>query len=65
MTIVPAPGWEELLQRLTSLKGAALFLGRSDSGKTTLVRYLLAELAAREVAVALVDADVGQSSLGE
>jgi len=64
MTIVPTAGWQELLQRLGTLKGAALFLGRSDSGKSTLVRYLLAELAAGGLAVALVDADVGQSFLG-
>ena len=64
MTIVPAAGWEELLQRLRSLRGTALFLGRSDSGKSTLVRYLLTQLAARDFPVALVDADVGQSSLG-
>ena len=64
MTIVPGSGWEELLKRLRTLKGTALFLGRSDSGKTTLVRYLLTELAAGGVPVALVDADVGQSSLG-
>lgn len=64
MTTVPAPGWEEILQRLLVLKGTALFLGRSDSGKSTLVRYLLGELAAAGVPVALVDADVGQSWLG-
>jgi polynucleotide 5'-hydroxyl-kinase GRC3/NOL9 len=41
-----------------------MFLGRSDSGKSTLVRYALSELAGAGVAVALVDADVGQSALG-
>jgi len=64
MNIVPAPGWEELLRRLLALKGSALFLGRSDSGKSTLVRYLLGELTAAGLAVALVDADLGQSFLG-
>lgn len=64
MTIVCAAGWEELVDRLHGLKGAALFLGRSDSGKTTLVRYLLGALASTERPVTLVDADVGQSSLG-
>lgn len=64
MTIVPSPGWEELLKRLASLKGSAFFLGRSDSGKTTLIRYLLTHLSAAGHTVALVDADVGQSSLG-
>lgn len=64
MTAVPGAGWQELLQRLVTLKGTALFLGRSDSGKSTLVRYLLAAVAAAGVPVALVDADVGQSWLG-
>lgn len=46
MAIVPSPGWEELLKRLTSLRGSAFFLGRSDSGKTALIRYLLTQLCA-------------------
>lgn len=64
MIVVAEPGWEELLERLRVLKGTALFLGRSDSGKTTLIRFLVRELAAGGVDVALVDADIGQSSLG-
>lgn len=64
MTIVPEPTWEELLQRLSALRGSALFLGRSDSGKSTLVRYLLGELTGTGLPVALVDADIGQSWLG-
>ena len=64
MLIVPPPAWEELLQRLLVLRGTVLFIGRSDSGKSTLVRYLLRELAATGLPVALVDADVGQSRLG-
>lgn len=64
MNVIPEPAWEELLERLRALKGTALFLGRSDSGKSTLVRYLLEELTAAGRPVALVDADVGQSALG-
>jgi polynucleotide 5'-hydroxyl-kinase GRC3/NOL9 len=64
MNIVPGEGWEELLRRLKTLKGAAMFIGRSDSGKSTLVRYLLGEVAAAGIPAALVDADVGQSFLG-
>lgn len=60
----PAPGWEELFERLRGFRGAAIFLGRSDAGKSTLLRYLVRRLAASGVSVALVDADVGQSSLG-
>lgn len=64
MQIVAEPAWDDLLQRLLSGKGTALFLGRSDSGKSTLIKYLLGQLSASGVPVALVDADVGQSSLG-
>jgi polynucleotide 5'-hydroxyl-kinase GRC3/NOL9 len=63
MTIVPAPGWQELLQRILVRKGTVLFLGRSDAGKSTLVRYLLGELALSGTPVGLVDADLGQSWL--
>lgn len=62
--VIPDPSWNELLDRLRALKGAALFLGRSDSGKSTLVRYLTRGLAAERRTVALVDADVGQAFLG-
>lgn len=64
MTTVPAPGWEELLQRLLSGKGTALFLGRSDSGKSSLVKYLLHETLSAGQPAALVDSDLGQSWLG-
>jgi polynucleotide 5'-hydroxyl-kinase GRC3/NOL9 len=63
MTIVPATGWEELVDRIAADKGKVMFIGRSDSGKSTLVRYLLQELS-RQMPVSLVDADIGQSWLG-
>ncbi|HJV33494.1 Clp1/GlmU family protein [Geomonas sp.] len=64
MNVVPAPGWDELRERLLALRGTAVFVGRSDSGKSTLVRYLLGEVAAAGIPVALVDGDLGQSFLG-
>jgi polynucleotide 5'-hydroxyl-kinase GRC3/NOL9 len=64
MTIVPQPGWDELLRRLSGLRGTAVFLGRSDAGKSTLVKYLLRAMTAAGLPVGLVDADVGQSWLG-
>jgi polynucleotide 5'-hydroxyl-kinase GRC3/NOL9 len=63
MTIVPAAGWEQILERIAAGQGTVMFLGRSDSGKSTLVRYLLQQLSSL-MPVSLVDADVGQSWLG-
>jgi polynucleotide 5'-hydroxyl-kinase GRC3/NOL9 len=64
MPTVPAPGWEELLQLLLSRKGTALFIGRSDSGKSSLVKYLLHATVSAGLPAALIDADLGQSWLG-
>jgi len=64
MTVIPDPAWETLLQRLIAIRGTVLFLGRSDSGKSTLVKYLLGELTSLGLSVAVVDADIGQSFLG-
>ncbi len=64
MEIVPAQGWEGLVERLTKHKGTALLLGQTDTGKSTLAKYLIRELLSRKQQVAFVDADVGQSSLG-
>ena len=57
------PGWEDLLEKLRRERGEALLLGATDTGKSTLARYLVAGLTAAGLTVALVDADVGQSAL--
>jgi polynucleotide 5'-hydroxyl-kinase GRC3/NOL9 len=56
------PRWEQL--DLDRLRGTVLVIGAPDSGKTTLGRYLYAELVARGQRVAFLDGDPGQSSLG-
>jgi polynucleotide 5'-hydroxyl-kinase GRC3/NOL9 len=63
MEVAPAHGWEDLLDVLREEGGTALFLGRTDTGKSTLVRWLEENLADGGTATALVDADVGQSAL--
>jgi len=60
----PEPEWEGLLRGLLTLKGTAIILGATDSGKSTLARYLIQGLITENVKVSLVDSDVGQSSLG-
>jgi polynucleotide 5'-hydroxyl-kinase GRC3/NOL9 len=63
MESTAGPGWEDLLEALRQEPGVVLLLGATDSGKSTLARHLVAGLTATGLAVALVDADVGQSAL--
>jgi polynucleotide 5'-hydroxyl-kinase GRC3/NOL9 len=64
MDIVPEPEWEGLFKELKKQKGASLFIGATDSGKSTLVKYLVNKLLKEQFNVSIVDADVGQSTLG-
>lgn len=59
-----ADAWRALSARIEAEGGLVLLLGASDSGKTTLARWLLDELAAAGRQVAFLDGDIGQSSLG-
>ncbi len=63
MGISIGKGWEELLERLRVEPGMSMLLGATDTGKSTLARYLIGGLTATGGTVALVDADVGQSAL--
>jgi len=62
--IVPDPGWDHLWRDLISSRGTALIIGETDSGKSTLIRYLIERLILEYVTVSLVDSDIGQSALG-
>ena len=64
MEILPEPEWEGLLRELKKYKGTALLLGATDSGKSTLAKYMVRMLVKEAITVSVVDADVGQSSLG-
>jgi polynucleotide 5'-hydroxyl-kinase GRC3/NOL9 len=46
------------------VQGVALIMGETDSGKSTIVRYLIERLVKKGITVSLVDCDIGQSSLG-
>jgi polynucleotide 5'-hydroxyl-kinase GRC3/NOL9 len=46
------------------LKGTVMVVGRSDTGKTTLARYLFHQLCGHHGKVGFLDCDVGQSTLG-
>ncbi|MEW6163336.1 MAG: Clp1/GlmU family protein [Nitrospirota bacterium] len=64
MEILPEPEWEGLLEKLKKQKCTALLIGATDSGKSTLARYLIKRLIKENVRVSIVDSDVGQSILG-
>ncbi len=48
---------------LNYYKGTAILLGATDTGKTTLAKFLIFNLCQRGLKVALVDADIWQSSI--
>lgn len=64
MEIVPEPQWEGLLGELKKQKCTVLLIGATDSGKSTLVKYLVERLIKENIRVSLVDSDIGQSTLG-
>ena len=54
--------WESL--RVATMKGVILVVGATDTGKTTLARYLYRRLRDHHKRVAFVDGDMGQATLG-
>ncbi len=62
---ISAPNeWFGLLDVLEEGRGIAILLGTTDTGKTTLAKFLISHLCQRGLKVGLVDADIGQSLLG-
>lgn len=64
MDIIPESQWERLLDKLKRHKGTALLIGATDSGKSTLAKYLIKRLISENIRTSLVDSDIGQSSIG-
>jgi len=57
--------WETILLALAKRPGVTMFLGASDTGKTTRLRCAATYLArAGLLPLAIVDADIGQSTIG-
>ena len=56
--------WKSLSARIEAEGGLTVLLGASDSGKTTLARWLERTLTAAGRRVALLDGDIGQSTIG-
>jgi polynucleotide 5'-hydroxyl-kinase GRC3/NOL9 len=64
MEIIAPKEWFPLLDVLREEKGIVILLGAADTGKSTLAQFLILNLCQRGLKVALIDADVGQSTLG-
>lgn len=64
MEIIPEPEWKEIVHTLMRHRGKTIIIGDTDSGKSTLARYLISALLSHNMAVTLIDSDIGQSSLG-
>jgi len=60
--LIVSPQWAVLDGE--DLQGTILVLGESDTGKSTLARYLFQEIARRGLRPAYLDSDMGQSTLG-
>ena len=64
MEILAPEEWYTVLKDLEKERGIAILLGATDTGKSTLAKFLINQLCQRGLKVALVDADIGQSFLG-
>lgn len=64
MKILAPREWSDLLDILEKERGTAIVLGATDTGKSTLSKFLTFNLSRLGLKVALVDADIGQSTLG-
>jgi polynucleotide 5'-hydroxyl-kinase GRC3/NOL9 len=59
------PGdWIPIVQKLQSQDGTVIVLGKSDSGKTSLIKLLTYFLVKRNRKIGIIDLDIGQSTLG-
>ena len=64
MEIHAPQDWFDILDPLEKNKGIVILLGATDTGKSTLAKFLISHLSRKGLRVALVDADIGQSFLG-
>jgi polynucleotide 5'-kinase involved in rRNA processing len=56
--------YDEAVAQAISRRGAVMLLGGLDSGKTSLARRIAAAALEQDLAVGMLDADVGQSHVG-
>jgi polynucleotide 5'-hydroxyl-kinase GRC3/NOL9 len=63
VTFIEESSWEATLADLQQAR-TILLLGGTDTGKTTYLRWLASTLRAQGQRIAIIDADIGQSSVG-
>ncbi len=64
MDIAAPKEWYVPLEILEKERGTAIIIGSTDTGKTSLVKFLIFNLCEQGLKVGLIDADIGQSFLG-
>ncbi len=65
MKLIDTPSeWKKAKEEILKKLGKVFTAGKIDSGKTTLAFYLIKEAVQRDLKVALVDSDIGQSTIG-
>jgi polynucleotide 5'-hydroxyl-kinase GRC3/NOL9 len=60
--IIASPQWDRL--NIEELLGTVMVVGASDTGKSTLARFLFQRLVRNDIQAAFLDTDVGQSTVG-
>jgi len=58
--IIVSPQWQQLA--VEELRGTLLIIGATDTGKSSLARYIFQRLARNGTPTAYLDADMGQST---
>ena len=56
--------WERVADRIKQDTEIGIVIGKIDSGKTTLCKFLIHKWTASGIRVGYVDSDLGQSTLG-
>ncbi len=56
--------WEDTFKEFAGHGKTALLIGDVDTGKTTFVRYMANYLSEKKLKVSIIDADIGQSTIG-
>jgi len=62
--IVPLPEWKSVVEIILENPGMVMLFGAIDTGKSSFAKYLIQQGVEKKLKVALVDSDMGQSTLG-
>jgi polynucleotide 5'-hydroxyl-kinase GRC3/NOL9 len=62
--IIPSSEWKPIAENVLEHPGMVMLFGAIDTGKSSFARYLIEQGVEQGLRVALVDADIGQSTLG-